>query len=327
MKNINGKKTFIFSLFIFFGALTLVYVSGSPGKNIIDRVRVTFFELHYSDALSVPVANVTQNKQALDDKNNEKPKDQEYFVFADDEPSNVYEEKRVEIQEPEIETAKMIPLCGLYPCYSGVEFLDLYDSFEKDSGLLTLGKYIYQEKDIDNYIKSYAERRGYQERVFVKESDIISFENVQTRPEVRDAYIAIRNEMLKEGIRLHLVSGYRSSTSQRSIFKKKLGSVDITTIPLGSYDTEINKVLSVSSIPGYSKHHSGYAVDFGCGNDYLVYRFAETECFDWMSAHNFENTKRFGFIPSYPEGVELQGPNPEPWEFVWVGEDFVKNKQ
>jgi len=33
--------------------------------------------------------------------------------------------------------------------------------------------------------------------------------------------------------------------------------------------------------------------------------------------------KRFGFIPSYPENSGKQGPEPEPWEYVWVGEDVL----
>ena len=92
----------------------------------------------------------------------------------------------------------------------------------------------------------------------------------------------------------------------------------------GIYDEKINEVLTVSSIPGYSKHHSGYAADFGCGNDYLVYSFAETECYEWLSADNFKNSRMYGFIPSYPNNGGVQGPDPEPWEFVWVGSELLK---
>ena len=41
-------------------------------------------------------------------------------------------------------------------------------------------------------------------------------------------------------------------------------------------------------------------------------------------ADNFYNAKRFGFIPSYPDDLNAQGPNPEPWEFVWVGVDLIE---
>ncbi len=29
-------------------------------------------------------------------------------------------------------------------------------------------------------------------------------------------------------------------------------------------------------------------------------------------------------MPSYPDDVEDQGPNPEPWEFVWVGTGLIR---
>lgn len=209
--------------------------------------------------------------------------------------------------------------CGEFVCYSPQDFVDAYNKFEEDLGFSFLSKYIFNDAEADHYIRILAESRGYQPRSFADESRLVSFEGHLTQPEVRDAYIAMRNEMLQEDIRLHFVSGYRSSTDQRRIFNGKLKNIDLHAVPSGNYDAEIDKALVVSAIPAYSKHHSGYAVDFACGNDYLVYEFVETECYLWMSKNNFENTKRYGFIPSYPYGVEKQGPNPEPWEFVWVG--------
>lgn len=239
-----------------------------------------------------------------------------YFVFVDENGNVISVEP---LAPPE-------PVCAGYPCYDPEEFIALYDSFESQTELPFLNKYIYQNPVIDSYIRSLAESRGYQQRVFADETDIVNFAAVRTRTTVKHAYEVMRDEMAQSNIRLHLVSGYRSSTDQRRIFIEKMNITDIDAIPTGIYDNDIDQVLEVSAIPGYSKHHSGYAVDFGCGNDYLVYQFAETECYDWLSAENYKNAKRFGFIPSYPEGGGLQGPNPEPWEFVWVGEEFIKEK-
>ncbi len=239
--------------------------------------------------------------------------DDQYFVFADE-------------QIPAALPEKVIEYCGEYPCYSDEEFLKLQDAFEKEKGLPILSKYIYQNDSADDYIKKFAESRGYRKRPFADEADIISFEQIFTRQEVKKAYIAMRDELLKEGIRLHFVSGYRTSTDQRTIFKEKMGPVVLGDIAKGVYDTKLDEVLSRSALPGYSKHHSGYALDFGCGDKYLVYSFAETPCFAWLSENNFENAKRFGFVPSYPEAAVLQGPNPEPWEFIWVGADIISRK-
>lgn len=226
--------------------------------------------------------------------------------------------------EPEPVPEPVREMCGEFYCYSSQDFVDIYNEFETMSEDPKLPKYIYNNKTVDDYLKNIAESLGYQKRIFADENELVYFENVITRVEVRDAYKKMRDEMKEQGILLHFVSGYRNSISQRSIFKRKASIDGIENIPTGLYDPAIYKTLAVSALPGYSKHHSGYAVDFGCGNDYLVYQFAETNCYEWMSANNFENTKRFGFIPSYPEGVENQGPNPEPWEFVWIGVENLK---
>ncbi len=216
-------------------------------------------------------------------------------------------------------------LCGDFPCFSGEEFVQLYNSFEAHNPKLqSFKKYIYNNKEADDHIRHIAELRGYRQRKFANPSELVPFAGRQTRPELRDAYINMRDAMKKDGAILHFVSAYRSSSHQRRIFQRKMGAVDVSKIPSGIYDKKIDTVLKVSSIPGYSKHHSGYAVDFGCGNDYLVYSFNTTNCYQWLSKNNFENAKRFGFIPSYPDGAEKQGPDPEPWEFVWVGVDTIK---
>ncbi len=214
--------------------------------------------------------------------------------------------------------------CGDFPCYTAQQFLDIYNDFEKELGLNYSDKNIYNAA-ADAYLRHIAERKGYKNRVFAHASDIIDYNQLQTRKSVRDSYIAMRDEMKKENIILHFVSGYRSADKQVSIFKRKMGQIDVSKISHGLYDEKITTVLNRSALPGYSKHHSGYAVDFGCGSDYLVYEFATTKCYEWMSKNNFENVKHFGFIPSYPNAIIRQGPDPEPWEYVWVGRGYIEN--
>ena len=90
-------------------------------------------------------------------------------------------------------------------------------------------------------------------------------------------------------------------------------------------DEIIDRMLQTSTIPGFSKHHTGYTLDITdltSGMDFT--EFAQTEGFKWISANNYLNAKRFGFIISYPEGVTNQGPEPEAWEYVWVGVEVLK---
>ena len=73
--------------------------------------------------------------------------------------------------------------------------------------------------------------------------------------------------------------------------------------------------------PGHSKHHTGYAIDVAAAQGDLT--FGRTQTYAWMAANNFANAKAHGWIPSYPEGSKPAGPNPEPWEFVWVGHENI----
>ncbi len=110
-------------------------------------------------------------------------------------------------------------------------------------------------------------------------------------------------------------SAYRSVATQRSIFNSKL---------VGTSDAAINAVLDYSAPPGASRHHTGYALDIRLYGG-TIGGFGNTAAFVWLSANNYFNAKRFGFVPSYPPGVPNQGPKPEPWEYVYIGIEAIRN--
>lgn len=212
--------------------------------------------------------------------------------------------------------------CHPYTCFTPKGFVDAYNDFEATrADLEWKNKYILNHYDVDLRISDIAKSRGYQKRPFALEENIVPFRGKSTRPELRDAYLELESEMKELGMKLYFASGYRSSTTQREIFRSKLGRLSYKKITEGFFDKEVDNVLKISALPAYSKHHSGYAVDFGCGNERLVFSFVETPCYAYLAENNFHNAKRFGFIPSYPSGAGLIGPDPEPWEFVWVGEE------
>lgn len=280
-------------------------LSDSTGIEVLDPMdNNIIFENPYQDI----VDQITENNMAPIIVNDDNVDTFESVIISD-----------MASPEPEPEPEK-----EMFFGYTGPDFLDIYNKFEQGTNTSFLSKYIYNIPEVDQYIRDIAEARGYRQRSFAEPTDLIYFENVQTRPEIKSAYIAMRDEMSEQSIRLHFVSGYRSSISQRSIFTRKMNILNPLEIPTGIHDDILDTVLSRSAIPAYSKHHSGYAADFGCGNDYLVFSFADTPCYDWLSANNFENARRHGFIPSYPNDVVFQGPNPEPWEYVWVGIENAK---
>jgi D-alanyl-D-alanine carboxypeptidase len=127
-----------------------------------------------------------------------------------------------------------------------------------------------------------------------------------------------------EGLTIGLVSGFRSPEDQRQIFLNAVGGYGATagSIAAGQSDHAVNGVLQTISVPGYSRHHTGYTIDISCAGGSLE-AFGNSPCFQWISRNNYENAKKYGWIPSYPNGAGLQGPNPEPWEYVWVGTDVL----
>ncbi|HEY9299429.1 MAG TPA: M15 family metallopeptidase [Phormidium sp.] len=122
-----------------------------------------------------------------------------------------------------------------------------------------------------------------------------------------------------QGVILVPISGFRSVSEQQYLFfdvKAQRGQVTAER-------------ASVSAPPGYSEHHTGYAVDIGDGNvpaTNLNPKFENTAAFKWLKA----NAPRFSFELSFPKN-NPQGVSYEPWHWRFVGdrqslETFYKSK-
>lgn len=114
------------------------------------------------------------------------------------------------------------------------------------------------------------------------------------------------------------ISGFRSTALQQTLFfdvKAERGQA-------------ATKRAEVSAPPGYSEHHTGYAVDIGDGTpgNNLNPKFEKTRAFKWLNTH----AARFSFEMSFPKN-NPQGVNYEPWHWRYVGdrhslETFYKAK-
>ncbi len=187
-------------------------------------------------------------------------------------------------------------------------------------------------KEADERLAKIAESRGYIKRKEIDTAKLVDVHGERVTPEVKLAWSEMEKEASKEGIKLKLNSGYRSRVDQKTLFLERMESLASwkyglaftpENINKGILDKAIDENLEVTALPGYSKHHSGMTVDIvddTPGQENLG--FANTNAYRWISKNNFYNAKRFGFIPSYPETNQKIGPNPEPWEFVWVGKDY-----
>lgn len=238
------------------------------------------------------------------------------------------------------ETTGLVPqdeqwaLARRYGSFSAAGFKDLQDRLPfPDTEPFAAAPAITGQEAADQRLAALAEARGYRLRRQVREAALAGAAPSSGRALHSGALAAwqrLQAAAAAEGIALELVSGYRSVERQRGIFLAQLREAGERAmgrpfrpeeIAAGAADPEVQAILAHSSIPGYSKHHSGCALDLtdpSSGLDYT--EFARTPAFAWLSGHNYLNAKRFGFVPSYPAGAPAQGPDPEPWEFLWVGE-------
>lgn len=203
------------------------------------------------------------------------------------------------------------------PVYGGAEFQALYDFAVGNlhSNVEPPGR-VYEitgDRALDERIWEIASERGYQKR-HLANGGLVTVGGVPMQPAAAKAWEMLRSEAREAGMQFVVSSAYRSPAAQRTQFLSKL---------TGTSDEAINAALTWYSLPGTSKHHAGYALDFR----YAAGTFAEfrsTPDYEWLADDNFAIPKRHGFVPSYPDDVDGQGPNPEPWEFVWVGTGLIR---
>jgi len=204
-----------------------------------------------------------------------------------------------------------------FPTFTGDQFQALYDHAVDDqlpNLMPPSGRQpVTGDESVDTRIWEIAVARGY---IIRSEAgpDLGSADGVPMQPQAAAAWLELKAAARAAGHGFVVSSAYRSAESQRTQFNSKLS---------GTTDEAIDAALTWYSIPGTSKHHGGYALDFRYA-DGTFGEFRDTPDYAWLAADNFYNAKRFGFIPSYPDDVVDQGPNPEPWEFVWVGVDLIR---
>ncbi|MDH4119585.1 MAG: D-alanyl-D-alanine carboxypeptidase family protein, partial [Acidimicrobiia bacterium] len=199
------------------------------------------------------------------------------------------------------------------PRYEPDEFDLLFRTAPLD-GLAEIGPppAITGNSRVDARIRAIAESRGYLRRP-LPDAQLVHVDGIPLQDSAAAGWRDLRTAAARHGYSLRLNSGYRTHSDQVSIFVGKL---------TGTSDSALDQRLRTAAAPGYSKHHTGYAVDLSAGGSFTS--FGSTAVFRWMSANNAAAAKAVGFIPSYPEGASSQGPIPEAWEWVYVGVDVVE---
>ncbi|MBK5223980.1 MAG: D-alanyl-D-alanine carboxypeptidase family protein [Acidimicrobiia bacterium] len=218
-----------------------------------------------------------------------------------------------------------------FPHLDPIEFGQLLDAVKLDGTQpLDAPPPITGSPEADERIRSLADARGYRLRR-VASVPMVPAGGVGVHPAAAADLAALLAAARERGLVLDVRSGFREVDQQRIIFERELDaaarrrigrSYSPGEIAAGVADETIDHVLRYHSIPGYSRHHSGRAVDLHAGGELSAFEGSPAEV--WLRADNFANATRFGFVPSYPRGGELQGPQPEPWEFVHVGVGAIR---
>jgi D-alanyl-D-alanine carboxypeptidase len=131
---------------------------------------------------------------------------------------------------------------------------------------------------------------------------------IKLRAAAAEKFKAMSAAAAAEGVVLVPISGFRSVADQKHLF------FDVKE----QRAQTATKRAEVSAPPGYSEHHTGYAVDIGDGNTpatNLSPDFEKTPAFQWL----VKNAVRFSFVLSFPKN-NPQGVNYEPWHWRFEGD-------
>ncbi|EDZ94714.1 peptidase M15B and M15C DD-carboxypeptidase VanY/endolysin [Limnospira maxima CS-328] len=122
------------------------------------------------------------------------------------------------------------------------------------------------------------------------------------------AFLDMTDAARRSGIILVPISGFRGLEDQEFLFfdiKAQRGQVP-------------SQRAQVSAPPGYSEHHTGYAIDVGDANfpdTDLRETFDQTPAFKWL----VDNAAFYSFELSFPKDNPL-GVSYEPWHWRYVGD-------
>jgi D-alanyl-D-alanine carboxypeptidase len=132
--------------------------------------------------------------------------------------------------------------------------------------------------------------------------------NIRLRRAAAAAFESMVAAAAADGVTLVPISGFRSLADQQHVFfdvKAERGQ-------------DAPKRAEVSAPPGYSEHHTGYAIDIGDANapdTNLSTSFESTTAFQWLK----NNAARYNFEISFAKG-NSQGVSYEPWHWRFVGD-------
>lgn len=142
-----------------------------------------------------------------------------------------------------------------------------------------------------------------------KPSDLVTVNGYKVHKDLAEAFKKMQAQAKKDGVTLNIISGYRSTEYQKTVFPKKFANKKNPT------EQEFISRLKFSAPPGFSEHHTGLAIDINS----LEQTFEGTKAYKWLQEH----AKEYGFEISFPKNNK-QGLGFEPWHWRYVGNEEAK---
>lgn len=126
--------------------------------------------------------------------------------------------------------------------------------------------------------------------------------NYKLRKPAQEALYKMIDAAAKDGIKLWVVSAYRTESTQASLFNNS------------KKNDGLAHALIYSAKPGHSEHQLGLAVDINLASSKA--HFENTKEYEWLK----NNAYKYGFIERYPKGKEfITGYGFEPWHYRYFG--------
>lgn len=162
-----------------------------------------------------------------------------------------------------------------------------------------------------------------------KSEDHLIGNSFKLHKQVQPAFERMAEAARESGIKIEVVSAFRSFERQKQIFEGKYKRFTRQGL---SPEEAIAKIIEYSTIPGTSRHHWGTDIDLIDANPPRPEAVLEARHFhgegpfckfkEWMNEH----AEKFGFYEVYTDLPDRRGFKYEPWHFSYapVSIDLLK---
>ncbi|PKP03614.1 MAG: peptidase M15 [Bacteroidetes bacterium HGW-Bacteroidetes-6] len=144
---------------------------------------------------------------------------------------------------------------------------------------------------------------------------------IYMRTEAYDAFIAMRDSALKDGITLTIVSATRTFWHQKTIWENKWNGRQyvggkLLNVAFPDPTQRALEILKYSSMPGTSRHHWGTDIDINSVDPAYFKTAYGIKVLAWLEQH----APDFGFCRPYTPFGEgrTKGYQPEEWHWTYI---------